>query len=145
MNAGGVSKACKLSGCGFQLSAISFRLMNEFRFTRFEVYQEAKCLHRKIVLVTRNFPLEFNYLKNQLRRCSLSTVLNIAEGSGKDSDKDFNRYIQNALGSINETAAGIDVSEMENLISGETKNELWNYALQVKQKLGALSKTLKSR
>jgi len=67
--------------------------MNDFRFTKLQVYNEAKFLHRRIVFVTKNWPADFYYLKGQVRRSSLSSVLNVAEGLGKNSDKEFNRYI----------------------------------------------------
>ena len=38
-----------------------------FRFTKFKVYQDAKRLHRKVVFLTKSFPAEFYYLKDQLR------------------------------------------------------------------------------
>jgi four helix bundle protein len=118
--------------------------MNDFRFHKLQVYSDAKILHRRIVFVTKNWPSDFYYLKDQVRRSSLSSVLNVAEGSGKASDKDFNRYIQNAIGSANETAACVDVALTEKLIDAKTAEELLNLAEQLRKKLGALSKTLKS-
>jgi len=118
--------------------------MNDFRFNKLQVYNDAKLLHRKIVFVTKHWPSDFYYLKDQVRRSSLSSVLNVAEGSGKDSDREFNRYIQNALGSANETAACIDVALGEKLLDAKTAEELLNLAEQLRNKLGALSKTLKS-
>jgi len=38
-------------------------------------------------------------LTNQLRRSTYSIPLNIVEGCGKNTDKDFSRYLDNALGS----------------------------------------------
>lgn len=118
--------------------------MNEFRFLEFRVYQDAKAFHHKIVFLTKEFPKEFLYLKDQLRRAALSVVLNIAEGSAKYSDKDFRRYIKNALGSITESAACLDVAKEENLIQEKKTNECFNEALRLKNSLGAFSKTLKS-
>ncbi|RYZ44415.1 MAG: four helix bundle protein [Sphingobacteriales bacterium] len=41
-------------------------------------------------------------LTQQIRRATYSIPLNIAEGSGKYTDKDFTRYLDNALGSAKE-------------------------------------------
>ena len=144
MNAGGVDKACKSRECSLQLPAISIQLMSKFRFFEFRVYQDAKLFHRKIIYYTKNFPREFEYLKNQLKRAALSVVLNIAEGSGKDSDRDFNRYIQNSLGSINEVAACIDIIKDEKLLKEDIVIELITIAEHLKDSLGAFSKKLKS-
>lgn len=75
------------------------------RYRNFKVYQDAKEFHKLVVKLTAKFPRDFDYLVKQTRRSSLSVILNIAEGSAKNSDKDFNRYLGNSLGSINETLA----------------------------------------
>jgi four helix bundle protein len=41
-------------------------------------------------------------LTNQLRRSTYSIPLNIVEGCGKNTDKDFAHYLDNALGSAHE-------------------------------------------
>jgi len=95
-----------------------------------------------VVLVTKRFPQEFYYLKDQLRRSSLSIVLQIAEGSAKRSDKDFNRYLEIAMGSANETAAGLDVGFDLGLISEEEYRELTSFCEEVVNQLGGFSKRL---
>ncbi|MDQ6755774.1 MAG: four helix bundle protein [Bacteroidota bacterium] len=42
-------------------------------------------------------------LTSQLLRASLSVPLNIVEGCGRFTDKDFAHFLDNSLGSINET------------------------------------------
>lgn len=114
-----------------------------FRFRKFTVYQDAKNLHKVIVSLTIRFPRTYLYLGDQLRRSSLSIILNIAEGSSKQSDKDFNRYIAIALGSVNETIASLEVALELKLItiiqfkSIETKCEI------IEKQLGGFSKALK--
>lgn len=41
-------------------------------------------------------------LTQQIRRATYSIPLNIVEGSGKNTDKDFTSYLDNALGSAKE-------------------------------------------
>jgi four helix bundle protein len=116
-----------------------------FRFLKFKVYQDAKNLHRKVVFLTKNCPREFLYLKDQLRRSSLYIVLSIAEGSAKSSDKDFNRFIGIALGSANETGAGLDVSFEEGLITKADFENTMTMCREVIDQLGGFSKKLKSK
>lgn len=57
---------------------------------------------KKSVVVS--FPKEEKYeLTSQLQRAALSVPLNIVEGCGRFTDKDFAHFLDNALGSINET------------------------------------------
>ena len=72
-------------------------------------------------------------------------ALNIAEGSAKKSDKDFNRYIKNSLGSINETVAGLDMALESGIVDRKTFSELFELALSIAKQLGGLSKTLSSK
>ena len=113
-----------------------------FRFLKFKVYQDAKLLHRKVVLVTKKFPQEFYYLKDQIRRSSLSIILQIAEGSAKRSDKDFNRYVEMGMGSANETSAALDVGFELNLISKQEYEELLGLCEEIVNQPGGLSKKL---
>jgi four helix bundle protein len=48
-------------------------------------------------------------LRDQVVRSSTSTLLNIAEGTGKRSQPDRRRYYEIARGSAMETAAALDV------------------------------------
>jgi len=113
-----------------------------FRFLKFKVYQDSKKLHTEIVQVTKTFPREFFYLRDQLRRSSLSAALQIAEGSAKRSDKDFNRYIEISMGSANETAAGLDIAFEQSLIEKRKFESLVQLCKEVVNQLGGLSKKL---
>jgi four helix bundle protein len=53
--------------------------------------------------VTIKFPKEERYeLTSQLLRAALSVPLNIVEGCGRFTDKDFAHFLDNSLGSTNE-------------------------------------------
>ncbi|PZF74224.1 four helix bundle protein [Taibaiella soli] len=74
-------------------------------YKNYDVWQKAHelCLfiYREITSV---FPPEEKYgLASQLRRASSSTPLNIVEGCGRNSDKDFVRFLDMALGFTHET------------------------------------------
>ena len=113
-----------------------------FRFLQFKVYQDAKVLHRRTVFTTKSFPRVFYYLRDQVRRSSLSVALTIAEGSAKKSDKDFNRYIQMSLGSANETASSFDIAFDCRLISKDEYQEIIVLCEIVTNQLGGFSKKL---
>ena len=110
---------------------------------KFKVYKDAKSFYLIIVKISKTFPREHWELADQIRRSSLSVILNIAEGSGKDSDKELNRYLNNSLGSINETTAGIDVAFESKLIGFTLKEDLIKEAKEIADQLGGFSKYLK--
>jgi four helix bundle protein len=113
-----------------------------FRFRKFDVYQEAKEFHLRVLRICRVLPKRFSYLEDQLKRASLSVVLNIAEGSAKTSDREFRRYIGNALGSLNEIMAALEICKIENLISEDEFYVLEGELRKLTKKLGSLYKKL---
>ena len=114
--------------------------MNDFK--NFKVYKDSQKLIVIIFRLTRKFSGDFYYLTDQMNRCALSIVLNIAEGSGKRSDKDFNRYIKNALGSASELSAALDVVYNLGLISKDEFEKLISEVDQIIKQLGGFSKFL---
>ena len=84
--------------------------MNKFRELR--VYQKAVTFSRVIYGVTGEFPRsEVLCLTSQLRRASYSIVLNIAEGAGSGSTKEFIRFLDIAQRSTFEVMAGLDIAK----------------------------------
>src|SRR3989338_7877359 len=101
--------------------------MNKFRFLEWEVYRDAKKLVSLVLVITKELPREYRFeLGSQIIRSVFSVALNIAEGSGKTSDKELNRFLEIALGSAYETLAGIDVLKDNELITKEEFSEVYN-------------------
>ena len=75
--------------------------MKKFRFLEWEVYKDAKELFSLLLKVVKKLPKEYRFeLGSQIIRAGLSIILNIAEGSGKSTDKKLNRYFDISLGSL---------------------------------------------
>ncbi|MFT3796748.1 four helix bundle protein [Flavobacterium sp.] len=73
------------------------------RFKDLEVWKQSRFLCSEIYTITLNFPEQEKFgLNNQLRRSSVSIPSNIAEGSARNSNKDFCRFLDIALGSAYE-------------------------------------------
>jgi four helix bundle protein len=95
--------------------------MHEFRKLR--VYRAALLLTKDIRQLTRAFPKDELYgLTAQCRKAAHSIVLNIAEGSGRGSDRDFVRFLNYALGSSYECIACLDIA-LTNDYVGETERQ----------------------
>ena len=73
-------------------------------FKKYDIWQLSHTLTLEIYKLTANFPKEEMYgLTSQIRRASASVPTNISEGCGRNSDKEFNHFLNIALGSANET------------------------------------------
>lgn len=117
--------------------------MNDFR--KLEVWQLSKELTIEIYKVTEKFPDSEKFgLINQIRRCSVSIVSNIAEGSGRNSNPDFLRFISIALGSSYELDAQLEISFELNYISESEYNFLNLKLISIKKMLYKFSEYLKS-
>jgi len=88
-------------------------------------------------------PREFRYeLGSQIIRSAFSIILNIAEGSGKISDKELNRFIEIALGSAYETLAAVDSLRRNQLISNNEFEEVFAKIASISNQLGGFKKKL---
>lgn len=115
-----------------------------FLYTNLVVFQEAKSIHRVVCDLTRTYPAAYFYLRDQLRRAALSVALNLAEGSGKGSKREFRRYTMNAIGSLNELAAGLEIALGEQLISDTNCQDIIGRCEILKRQIGSLANKLKS-
>lgn len=70
---------------------------------------------KKIYLLTKQFPMQEKYgIVSQMTRSVVSITANIAEGSSRNSDKDYARFLQLALGSAFELQTYLVITkEME--------------------------------
>jgi four helix bundle protein len=70
---------------------------------KLEVWQHSMDLAAKVYEITDKFPKHEMYsLADQMRRAAVSIPSNIAEGKGRDSTKDFVRFLNIAKGSLYE-------------------------------------------
>ncbi|MBI3884705.1 MAG: four helix bundle protein [Opitutae bacterium] len=77
-----------------------------FRFQKLEVWHDARRLNLEIYRLAGKFPPAEQFaLTSQVRRASVSIAANIAEGSGRNSDKDFAHYLEQSYGSAMELAS----------------------------------------
>ncbi len=117
--------------------------MEDFRFLEWPIYKDAKEVVNLVFALTNKFPQHFRYeLGSQMNRSAISIVLNIAEGSGKRSDKDFAHFLNIAHGSLYETLAGFDLALSNRLVSGDQFSDLHARLLGIAKQLGGFRKKL---
>jgi four helix bundle protein len=75
------------------------------------VWQKTMDLVTRIYALTSEFPKhELFGLTSQLRRAAISIPLNIAEGAGCDSDREFARFLDISLRSTYESVTALQIS-----------------------------------
>lgn len=83
-------------------------------FRKLEVYQRALRFTGTIREITSKFPrIEMFALSAQYRRAADSIVLNIAEGSGSGSKKEFAKFLGYSIRSGYECGACADIAALE--------------------------------
>lgn len=84
--------------------------MNDFR--ELLVWKKSINFVEKLYIVTNNFPNEEKFgLVNQLRRAGISISSNIAEGSGRNGNKEFVNFLSIAIGSSFEIETQLLISK----------------------------------
>jgi four helix bundle protein len=72
-------------------------------FKQLKAWQDAMDLVEQIYRASTGLPVTERYgLQSQLRRAAVSIAANIAEGTGKSSDRELIRYLRIARGSASE-------------------------------------------
>jgi four helix bundle protein len=69
-------------------------------FKELKIWRIGMDIAVKVYLLSRKLPDDERFgMVSQIRRCSVSIPSNLAEGSGRGTSKDFNRFIDYSLSS----------------------------------------------
>lgn len=72
-------------------------------FRELKIWTDAMSIVKKVYLVASELPSDERFgLKSQISRCAISIPSNIAEGSGRTSDKEFIHFLNISLSSTYE-------------------------------------------
>lgn len=81
------------------------------RFKNLMIWNRSVDLAANVYKLTSYFPDEEKYgLTNQIRRCAISIGSNIAEGAGRNSNKEFRRFLSISYGSLYELETQIIIA-----------------------------------
>lgn len=96
-------------------------------YLELKIWQEARKLVKEVYSLTAGFPKEKVYgLTSQIRRAVVSIPSNIAEGTGRNSDKEFQRFLEYAIGSLFELETQIILANDLNFISSEDYEKVYS-------------------
>lgn len=114
-----------------------------FRFEELEVWQEARKINQVIYRQTRKFPREEIYaMTSQIRRASVSVSSNIAEGSGRNSDKDFAHFLEPSYGSLMELASVFFLSMDEGYVAKTELDPVFAEMERLAKRIASLNRSL---
>lgn len=113
-------------------------------FKKLKIWTESMELISESYKITRSFPKFETYgLMNQMNRCAVSIPSNIPEGTSKSSDKHFNKYIEDSLGSAFEWETQLNVAFNESYISEEIFKNLEQKIKQIQKMISSFQSRLK--
>ncbi len=108
-------------------------------YKNYKVWQKSHNLVFDVYKVLNDFPKEEQFnLTSQIRRAALSIPTNIAEGCGRETQKELIRFLYISSGSAHELDYLFLVSSELNLIPKEKATFLLNEIDQIKKMLAAL-------
>jgi four helix bundle protein len=114
-----------------------------FGFERLEVWEKAINFADTVYSVTREFPSDERFgLTNQMRRAAVSISSNIAEGSSRNSRKDFARFLEIASGSLFEVVSQSFISRNQGFLTSEEFETLYLAAEEQGRMLSGLRRSM---
>lgn len=115
--------------------------MNNYK--ELKVWQKAVELSVEVYEITEKFPVKETYtLVSQLRRCATSIPSNIAEGAGRNSEKDFHHFLSIALGSSYELETQLIISNKLKFIDDSVFDDKTNKIYEIEKMIYGLQKSL---
>ena len=111
------------------------------RFTKLIVWQQGREILETLVQHSERFAGQAG-LRDQMRRAAISIVSNIAEGSERDSDAEFRRFLLIAKGSYGELLAQAFIAEDIGCFDSGMGRELTLHLDGLGRQLGALIRRL---
>src|SRR5262245_10274889 len=115
-----------------------------FRFEGLEIFHAAIDFSAKVYETVKKFPSDERFdLTSQARRAANSIVLNIVEGSGRGTKKDFSHFLDIALGSTFETVACFFVARKQSYISQHDLDDKKRSGESLSKRINAFKRTLK--
>ncbi|OWW24780.1 four helix bundle protein [Zobellia sp. OII3] len=108
-----------------------------------KIWKKAIELAKSIYLLAADLPSEEKYgLVSQIKRCSVSIPSNIAEGAGRNSQKEFKHFLSIANGSAYELQTQLILLIELNLIKKEKVKPVIDVCVEIQKMNYSFQKTL---
>lgn len=118
--------------------------MNNFR--KLKIWKRSISLATDVYEVTKQFPKSELYgITSQVRRSVVSISSNIAEGAGRQSQKEFIQFLNIAKGSCYELETQLLISKNLNYTNEESYLALESELIKIEKMIYALIKKIKNK
>jgi four helix bundle protein len=115
--------------------------MNNYK--ELKVWQKSVDLSTKVYEITSGFPSSEIYgLTSQIRRSAISIPSNIAEGSGRGSNKEFLHFLSIGLGSAFELETQMIIAEKLNMLKKEDSEVILAEVNEIEKMIRGLQKSI---
>lgn len=118
--------------------------MNNYK--ELNVWKNSISLAKDVFQLVKKFPKDEKYSTvDQIKRCTISISSNIAEGSGRNSEKEFIHFLSISYGSSCELDSLLIVCKEVNYISEDESNEFGAKIITIQKMIRSLQKSIKNR
>ena len=111
-----------------------------------DVWREAMDFVVECYRMTGTFPKSEVYgLTSQLQRAAVSIPANIAEGQGRQYEKEFLQHLAIAYGSLAEVETHIQIARRLEYVDGEKESQMLERAARIGRMLNGLRKSIEEK
>ena len=112
------------------------------RYRELEIWKRAIDITVDVYELSKEFPDDERFgLTSQIKRASVSVPSNIAEGAGRNSNKEFNQFLGISTGSLFEVETQLIIAEKLKFLTKEQINPV----LEKSNELIKMTKSLKNK
>ena len=114
-------------------------------FEKLIFWQKSIELAKQIYFCCQNISSDEKFgLISQMKRSAVSIPSNIAEGSGRNNNKEFNHFLAIALGSAFELQTQLILSKELNLLSEDSVQKIISDLIEIQKMIYSFKHNLKS-
>ncbi|MBF6639922.1 four helix bundle protein [Flavobacterium sp. J49] len=115
-------------------------------FRNLQVWQKSMILTTNIYFTTKNFPKEEIFgLTAQIRRSAISISSNIAEGFGRDSNKEYLRFLNVSIASLFELQTQLEIGKNIEYLTEQEFNKIYEDSRELERMLVSFINKIKER